>query len=253
MTAVLRFLGSTLLAAVLVVVLWTAFLLAFPQIGPRVGKTPLDVWTYLSVAENRGPVLSGLGTTLADAATGFAAGMCAALAAAALSLLWRGFAHTAVPVATLLRSIPLVTMTPLVVLVVGRGTAAVAVMGGLVVFFPAFVVVTAALRDAPAQALDLVRAYGGGRGTALRRVALPWAVPALFAAARISVPGALVGALIAEWLGTGKGLGSAMIRAIPLYDYDRLWASIVAVTAASILVYALVGALERLVADRLGQ
>ena len=40
----------------------------------------------------------------------------------------------------------------------------------------------------------------------MRKVALPSALPALFASARISVPGALIGALPAEWLATGADL-----------------------------------------------
>ena len=47
---------------------------------------------------------------------------------------------------------------------------------------------------------------------ALRKVQFPASLPALFASARIAAPLALVGALLAEWLATGKGLGYLMLQ-----------------------------------------
>uniref|UniRef100_UPI002587E695 ABC transporter permease subunit n=1 Tax=Nocardia sp. TaxID=1821 RepID=UPI002587E695 len=74
----------------------------------------------------------------------------------------------------------------------------------------------------------------------------------VFAAARISVPGALIGALIGEWLGSGTGLGASLIRAIPTFQYNKLWASIVIVTIVSVALYAIVGVIENLVLARFG-
>ncbi|GGK48589.1 ABC transporter permease [Nocardia camponoti] len=251
MKSLLAFLGSVALATVLVLAGWVGFLAAFPQIGPRIGQTPMDVWTYLFASKpiHREQIIDGLAITLCDAGLGFVVGMVMAVAGAAAVLLSREFERGVVPVATLLRSIPLVTLAPILVATFGRGQLMVAVTGALVVFFPAFVTIVAGLRGAPQQSLDLVRAYGGSEALALRMVALPAALPALFAAVRISVPGALIGALIAEWLGTGKGLGSSMLRAIPRYDYPQLWASIAVVAAASIVLYTLVGAVEKVVAQ----
>ncbi len=51
--------------------------------------------------------------------------------------------------------------------------------------------------------------------TTLRKVQFPSALPALFASARIAAPLALVGALLAEWLATGQGLGYLMLTSSP--------------------------------------
>jgi ABC-type nitrate/sulfonate/bicarbonate transport system permease component len=66
---------------------------------------------------------------------------------------------------------------------------------------------TLGLRPASRQSADLARAYGGGTWTVARKVMLPSSLPALFASARIAVPGAVVGAMLTEWLATGQGLG----------------------------------------------
>ncbi|MEU7630515.1 ABC transporter permease subunit [Nocardia sp. NPDC049220] len=251
-----RFLFPLFTSLLLMLVIWYVFLKAFPQVGPRVGKTPRDVWTYLVTAPTAGTarqaIVDDLQITLRDAAIGFGAGMLAALAVAALFVSFAAVEQTFLPVAMLLRSVPLVALSPIIVLVFGRGLVGVTVLAAIVVFFPALVMITTGLRNAPRQALDLVAAYGGSRWTGLRMVAVPAALPSVLAAARISVPGALIGALLGEWLGSGTGLGASLIRAIPTFQYSRLWASIVIVTLVSVLLYAVVGVIENLVLARFG-
>ncbi|QIS16157.1 ABC transporter permease [Nocardia arthritidis] len=250
------FLFPLLTSLVLMLIIWIVFLKAFPQVGPRVGKTPADIWRYLVSSDSaptvRQAILDDLQITLRDAAIGFGVGMLAALVVAALFVSVAAVEQTFMPVAMLLRSVPLVALSPIIVLVFGRGLVGVTVLAAIVVFFPALVMIMAGLRNAPRQALDLVAAYGGSRWTGLRMVAVPAALPSVFAAARISVPGALIGALLGEWLGSGTGLGSTLIRAIPTFQYNRLWASIVIVTLVSVVLYAIVGVVENLVLARFG-
>ncbi len=257
--ALLRRLGITVLAAgvslALVVAVWTAFL-RLANVNRLVGKGPMDVWTFLvsapAAATNRASIADALMVTLRHASTGFAAGLLAAVVVAVLFVAMGTVERALMPVAMVVRSVPLVAMTPLLVLVFGRGLLGVTVIVAVVVFFPALVTVVFGLRSAPAQATDLVRAYGGGSWTVLRMVALPSALPALFAAARISVPGAIVGALLAEWLATGTGLGYQMLKDASTFAYAHLWSSVVVLTVVSVLLYYLVGAVESVVTKRFG-
>ncbi|MEV0346587.1 ABC transporter permease subunit [Nonomuraea sp. NPDC050680] len=248
---VLRVVGPLLPSVVIVVALWWLSLEAF-GISPLVGKRPPQVWEYLfgSSPAHREAVFAALGITIRDAAIGFVTGMVAAVVVAMAFVLFRTVEQTFMPVAMLLRSVPLVVMTPLITLVFGRELVGVAVIVGIVVFFPALVNVAFGLRSASPQATDLIMAYGGGRLTVLRKVAVPTAMPSVFASARISVPASIIGALIAEWLATGQGIGAGILRAIGGFRYDEVWADIVVVTAVSILAYAVVGVVESLVLAR---
>ncbi|WP_067817793.1 ABC transporter permease [Nocardia inohanensis] len=248
-----KFLLPLAISLILLVAIWYGFLQLYPQVG-LVGKTPGEVWTYLVTGPDadgaRRVIFDEMRITLRDATVGFGAGMGAALLVAALFVGVPAVSAAFMPVATLLRSVPLVVLTPIIVLVFGRGTLGVAVMAAIVVFFPALVMIMTGLQTAPRQAMELVAAYGGSRWTGLRMVAVPAALPSVFAAARVSVPGALIGALLGEWLGSGTGLGAGLIRAIPTFQYNRLWASIALVTVVSVLAYAIVGVLENLVLAR---
>jgi ABC-type nitrate/sulfonate/bicarbonate transport system permease component len=152
----------------------------------------------------------------------------------------------------LLRSVPLIAMAPVIILIFRRGSGSVAVIGGIVVLFPALVNIVAGLRAAPAPLRDVVEVYGGSRWTLLRKVSFPAALPSLFASIRISVPGAITGALLAEWLATGDGLGGTINRAAAQVQFSLLWAGVVVVTLTALVLYALAQVVENLVLSRMG-
>ena len=154
------------------------------------------------------------------------------------------------PIAMVLRSVPLVAMTPLIALIFGRGLVGVTVIAGIVTFFPTLVNVTLALRATPQASIDLFQAYGAGQLTTLRKVQLPSALPALFASLRVAAPLALIGALLAEWLATGRGLGYLMLQSETLSDYNMLWAATVLVTAYSVFLYTAISGVEKRVLVR---
>lgn len=238
-----------------VVLLWMGLLQLF-HISPFVGKGPLEVFNYLFTAPaaeaNRTFILLNLGQTLIDASLGFAAGIGGAVVIAALFVVFRGVEHALMPLAMLLRSVPLVALAPIIILIFGRQEPAVAAIGGMVVLFPALVTVVFGLRSASPAILEVIQVYGGSRWTSLLKVALPSSLPAFFTALRISIPGAITGALLAEWLATGKGLGYAIISAVSRARNNEVWAAVVAVTLVSIILYSLVSLLEETVLRRAG-
>jgi ABC-type nitrate/sulfonate/bicarbonate transport system permease component len=255
-----RFLVTLAVSSAVVLGLWLLFLRVF-DLSPFFAKSPIDVWHYLfggtkvdaaKAAGNRSEILSAVGTTARDAVLGYVFGTVAAVAAALSVVGSRAVERGVMPIAIALRSVPLVAMTPLIALIFGRGLLGVTVIAGIVTFFPTLVNVVAGLRAAPALAVDVVVAYGGTTPTVLRKVALPAALPSLFASARIAVPGALLGAVLAEWLATGKGLGALMLSCTTNSRFDTLWSSVVVITVLSIAVYALIGMVESFVLARMG-
>ena len=125
-------------------------------------------------------------------------------------------------------------------------------IGSIVVLFPALASVLFGLSRASKESLDLVRVYGGGSYAALRKVAIPGALPSMFAAARVSVPGAVTGALLAEWLSTGKGIGGMIQKFNASAQFDELWASVAIITVITLVLYNLVQLAENVVLARMG-
>ncbi len=245
--------GAALASLAIVLLAWVLFLRLF-HVSPLMAKSPLAVAHYLvdahAAAQHRAALLAALVTTLGHTACGLALGLASGIACALLFVLVPPVEQGLLPAAMILRAVPLVAMTPLIVLLFGRGSLAVAVIGAVVVFFPTLVNVTLGLRAAPRSATDLIRAYGGHAGTVLRKVGLPAALPALFASMRLSAPASLVGALLAEWLATGDGLGNRMQRDIAMFQSTDLWAAVALATLCSLVLHGGIGLIEGLVLRR---
>ena len=226
------------------------------DLSPYVAKGPADVWKFFFVeeaaAENRAEIAGNLATTLGDAVIGFVAGLILALLGAIGFRLSKGFEHAAMPLALLLRSVPLVAFAPIIIMIFARGFATVAVMGGIVVLFPALVNIAFGLQQASEQMLEVVKVYGGNSVMQLVKVAIPASLPSFFAAVRVSVPGAITGALLAEWLATGRGIGGVINGYATSAKFDELWASVVVVTLASLVLYNLMQIVENTVLARMG-
>jgi len=247
--AVLWRLLTMVLGIALILVVWQLFLELF-QIDPFIGRGPADVWNFLTTgqvgADARQQLLDASVTTLTDAGLGLFAGASVAVLVALFFNLAPSAESTFMPAAIVLRSVPLVAMTPLITLIFGRGLMSVTVIAGIVTFFPVLVNVSLALRSAPSAALDLCQAYGANPVTTLRKVQIPTALPALFASLRIAAPLAIIGALLAEWLSTGKGLGYLMLQSSSLSNYNMLWSATALVTIYSIVVYSIIAAIEKI-------
>lgn len=254
--AVLRQVATTVLVLVVVVLLWIAALRVW-DVSPYVGKSPGEVWTSLfgedDSAQLRTEIWALLQQTLTDAAVGFAAGMLTAIVLAAVVVRYQAAQGAVMPIAVVLQTVPLIALAPILILLAGRGYAIVAIMSAIVVLFPALVNIVTGLRSVTPQMRDLVLVYGGSPSTVLFRVGFPSALPALFASVRIAVPGSLTGALLAEWLATGKGIGYAVVSAANRSQNARVWALVVVVTLTAVLLYLLAQLVETAVLSRFGR
>jgi ABC-type nitrate/sulfonate/bicarbonate transport system permease component len=235
------------LVAATVLVLWAGGIW-IAGLNPFFAKGPTAVFDALvtasDAAQTRATLLGALGETAVFLAPGYLAGLAAGAGLAMVIVLAPAVSSTAMPIAIALRSVPIVTTAPLIVQLLGRGAAGTVAIVAVMVFFPTFVACLHGLRQAPGQVMDVLDTFAAGRLQTLLRVRLPAMLPAFFAAARMSVPASVLAVTIAEWLATGKGIGSLMALSASLSDYDMLWSAIVLVTTLSALGYAAVGAVE---------
>jgi ABC-type nitrate/sulfonate/bicarbonate transport system permease component len=251
--AVLRRIGYALLALVVSVALWIAFINVF-NLDPYFAKTPSDVFDYLftapASAANRADLLDGLRVTMVDSIPGLLLGVTAGVVLAAMFVRVIVLDRALMPVFIALSAAPIVALTPLITLTFGRDILGITVIVALVSFFPTLVNVMRGFKSAPAESLDLIRAAGGTAVIELRKVQVPSALPSFFASLKIAVPGALFGTLLAEWIATGDGIGNQILVASTTAKYDEVWAGVVLITAATVALYEIVGLVESFVLRR---
>ncbi|MCF3972771.1 ABC transporter permease [Paracoccus salsus] len=235
------------LLVVLVLAVWWGAMEAL-DLNRFFAKRPPDVLAAMirgpDAAATRGALFEAVAETAVFLLPGYLAGLGLGAGMAILLVLLPGLAALILPVAVALRSIPIVTTAPLIVLFLGRGAAGTITLVAVMVFFPTLVACLHGLRQAPGQILDVFQTYASGPLRQMLHVRLPAMLPALFAAARMSVPAAILAVTVVEWLTTGRGLGSLMALSASTSNYNLLWAAVVVVTAISTICYAAVAMLE---------
>ena len=237
---ILRRMVMTMLAIIVTCVLWTLILEIF-KVNTMIGKRPWDVYRFLFVgdgaAQNRQTLGADLLVTVRDAGIGYVAGLLTAFILALLFCFSPILENIIMPTAMVLRSIPLVVMTPLITLIMGIGQKSVTTLVIIVVFLPALANILYGLRNVSGEHRDVIRAFGGNALTLLLKVSLPG-----------SIPSAVVGAMIAEWLSTGEGLGGSISKAVAAFSYSRMWASAVTIALVTMVAYSVMSIIDDLVA-----
>jgi len=182
-----------------------------------------------------------------EAVRGYLGGNLAALGVAVLILLVPPIERVVMQLAVASYCLPILAIGPIFTVALS-GTAPMAALAGLAVFFTTLVGALLGLRSADATSLDLVRAYGGGRWQQLRRVRVTAALPSTFAALQMAAPAALLGAIIGEYLGSvDRGLGVAMVVSEQALDVPRTWGIAFVSGATAGVAFAVIGLVARLV------
>jgi ABC-type nitrate/sulfonate/bicarbonate transport system permease component len=184
-----------------------------------------------------------LSTTVGEAALGFLWGNLIALSLALAFVLVPLLERALLRVVLATYCMPIIAIGPILQIVL-NGTAPKIALAAMSVLFTTLIGALTGLRAADATSLDVVRAYGGGRGKELVKVRLRAALPATFAGLSISGPAALLGAIIGEYLGATSGIGLGIINSEEALNDQRVWAIAIVVTGvagASYLAISLVG------------
>ena len=105
---------------------------------------------------------------------------------------------------------------------------------------PIAIVLLDGFKRADPDAIALLKSMNATRGQIFRHVKLPAALPHFFSGLRVSASYAVVGAVIAEWLGGFEGLGVYMTRVRKAYAFDKMFAVIILVVIVSLLLMKLV-------------
>ncbi len=183
-------------------------------------------------------------TTLEEAALGLGIGVVVGFVFALLMDRFETFYLAFEPLMTVSQTIPTIAIAPLLVLWFGYGLAPKVILIVLTTFFPVTVSLVSGFRSVDTDMIDLLRTMGASRWQIFRYVKLPAAAEQLFSGLRISATYAIVGAVIAEWLGGTSGLGVYMTRVRKSFSYDKMFASILVISALSLALMRLVDLLE---------
>ena len=197
LTALSRRAGLPLLVFVLLVgALELAASLAL--VDPMVLPAPSDVAANFVEGFRSGIFGRHLKITLLQAFAGFLLACAAGISLGTIFSLSERLGRALQPILIAVESMPKIALAPLIIVWFGYGAGSKIVLVTAIGFFPVFISTVAGLRAAETGRLDVLRALGAGRGQLFRLVALPSALPHIFAGINVAVVLALSARLSAS-------------------------------------------------------
>ena len=142
------------------------------------------------------------------------------------------------------QTIPSVALAPLFLQWFGYGTLSKVVMAALIAFFPILVNVIAGLQACGRDELQMARAFGATRTQLLIKVRVPNALPFVFAGLELGIVFALVGAIVAEFVGAKAGLGNRILQYNEQFNIAGMFAVLLVLATLGMVMHRLVGWLK---------
>lgn len=152
------------------------------------------------------------------------------------------------PYALASRAVPIVVLTPLVVIMLGRGLPPIIAIVSLSVYFPTFLNMMRGLASADVEYQELLHTFSASASQRLRLIQLPASMPYLFAALKVSASHAFIAALVTEWIGSNAGLGYLVLSSSQYFRLPTMWAAIFLTAVLTLVLLGLVVVVERLLA-----
>jgi NitT/TauT family transport system permease protein len=224
-------------------VLWQV--LSGPVLDPQFVSSPGGMITRLQEWTQDGTLWTHAWITVQEIVLGFlfgaGAGALSAYLIAPIRVIW----DVLEPFVMALYSIPKVALAPLFIVWFGIGTDMKVLLAAVTVFFLVFLNTAAGVREVDAGLIDAVRLMGGGRRAVAWKVVLPASMTGLLTGLRVSIPYALIGAVIGELVASNRGLGYLISDSSANFDTDGVFATLVVLSIIAAVLNALVTLLGR--------
>lgn len=206
-----------------------SFVLPSPWVIVK-GTTELSPWIWLDHAW----------ATLRVAIMGYLAAIVISIPLALALANSKLLSRTMLPLLIVIQSTPIVAVAPIIVVMLGTSDLPRVVITFLITFFPIVVSTVTGLLATPPELIELSRSLRASRLRQMLHVRLPYALPYVFSALKISTTLAVIGAVVAEFVAAEKGLGYFILFSTQFFKIPHAFAALVLLVGISLLLYRLV-------------
>lgn len=192
-----------------------------------------------------GLVWRHLWATMFETVLGFLIGAGLAFAVAVLSSFWASFRRIISPYMISLQVTPRVALAPIFITWFGFGYAPKVVMAATICFFPVFINTLTGLLNTDDEAMEMFQSMRATKRQIFTQLTLPSALPVTFAGLKTGMTLALIGAVVAEFVGTSQGLGLLIDRFNFRLALDSAFAVLLLLSLLGLLLYGVMEFLDR--------
>lgn len=154
------------------------------------------------------------------------------------------------PYLVVLNSLPKSALAPLLIVWLGANRTTIIVAGMSVAIFGSILNLYTAFMQVDREKIKLVYTLHGNQLHALTKVVLPSCIPAIISTMKVNIGLCLVGVIIGEFLAAREGLGYLIIYSSQVFKMDWLLMSIVLLCIMAMVLYAVIGMVEKLYMKR---
>ncbi len=232
-----------LLAAL--IILWEAGSRA-GAIDPFFFSRPTEIWETAVIKWQSGQLWRDICYTGTSTLLGFVLGTVIGSAVGLLFWFSRPVAQVAEPWLIVLNALPKLALAPVLVIWFGIGFTSKVVLAFLMT-----VVVSAMSAYGGVQSVDpaletLMISLGAKRRQIFLRLVVPSATPSIITGLRVNIALAMAGSIVGEFIASDRGLGRMIVYAGTIFDLKLVWVGVVVLSIVSVLMYAGVVLLEKL-------
>jgi len=183
--------------------------------------------------------LGNIGATLRVALMGYVVAIAVSIPLAVALVSSRFLSRTLYPIIVIVQSTPIVAIAPIIVVTLGASDLPRVVITFLITFFPIVVSTVTGLMATPEELIELSRSLRAGRSREMLHIRLPFAVPFIFSALKISTTLAVIGAVVAEFVAAERGLGFFIMFSTSFFKIAQAFAGLAVLVALSLALFRL--------------
>ena len=157
----------------------------------------------------------------------------------------RFLSRTVYPLLVVIHSTPVVAIAPIIIVVMGTSALPRVFITFLITFFPIVVTTTAGLMATPQELIELSRSLRATRAREVLHIRLPYALPYIFSALKISSTLAIVGAVVAEFIAAERGLGYFIELQTSFLKINQGFAALVLLVTISLCFFQVIGLIQK--------
>ncbi len=226
----------------LILVIW--------QLVIQVGDVPVYLMPapdriFITLVTDSSSLIEDLAYTSIEAAGGLMVGVAVAIIVGLFSARFALVETTVMPLAVFVKVTPVLAIAPLFAIWFGFGFFPRFLIVAVVTFFPILVNTIAGLKSTSIPITEYFESLGVSKWEILMKIRIPYSLPYLFAALKVSIPLSIIGAVIGEWFGSSKGLGNLIMVSHGNLDTETLFACIFLLAMLGVIATAAVVIIER--------
>jgi NitT/TauT family transport system permease protein len=200
-----------------------------------------------TIIENFNTLVFDSMVTLVEAMLGFAVGTSTAFLIGGMFVQSKLIERSLSPLFVALQAVPLIAISPLLIIWFGNGMTSKIVMAAIACFFPMVINTAAGLKSVNQDALALMRVLSATNVQIFFKLRLPTALPYIFSGLKISATLSVIGAVVAELAGATQGIGFQVLMSSYRTDTPMLFSAVIFSALIGISFFKAVALLEGIV------